>query len=243
VATLTSIYAHPDDETFSAGGTLAKYAAAGARCTLFCATDGDAGKTSGLNITTQAELAAVRRQELDAAGRILGVARIESAGHPDGALGGVDQDLLISQVVRHLRTERPQVVVTFGPEGAPNGHRDHKVISRAATAAFFLAGVDTAFPEQLGSLRPHAASRLFYVTWPPPRPGDEIQLRGLAPTARIDVRAFRDAELRAFHAHASQQALAPRFMQMSATDEEIFALASGVAQPAAMVDDLFAGLA
>jgi len=56
------------------------------------------------------------------------------------------------------------------------------------------------------------------------------------------VRGFRAAELAAFHAHASQQMLWPRFQQTSATDEELFALAAGTPQPAAMVDDLFAGL-
>lgn len=242
MATLTGVYAHPDDETFSAGGTFAKYAAAGTRCTLFCATDGDAGKTSGLNVASRTELGALRRRELQAACDILGVDRVECAGHPDGALGAVDPDALIGAIVAHLRVERPDVILTFGPEGAPNGHRDHKVISRAATAAFFLAGVPTAFADHRAPLAPHRIARLFYVTWPLPKPGDEIQLQGLPPTARVDVRAFRGAELEAFHAHTSQQALAQRFETMSATDEELFALAAGVAQPAAIIDDLFAGL-
>ena len=54
--TLSGIYAHPDDETFSGGGTYARYAAAGVRCTIYCATDGDAGKTSGLAVSSKQEV-------------------------------------------------------------------------------------------------------------------------------------------------------------------------------------------
>lgn len=241
---LTGIYAHPDDETFSAGGTFARYAAEGARCTLFCATDGDAGKTSGVPVASKAELGALRRKELAAAAQILGIQRVEFGGHADGALGAADQEQLIGQIVHHVRRERPDVVITFGPEGAPNQHRDHKTISRAATAAFFLASRSTAYAEQLGpELAPHAASRLYYVTWPDPGREAELPVQGTPATASIDVRRFRAQELAAFHAHASQQLLRPRFEELSATDDELFALAAGAAQPSAMVDDLFAGLA
>lgn len=185
----------------------------------------------------------MRRAELEAAARILGFQYVEPLGHPDGALGGVDQDELIGQIVRHLRRERPQVVVTFGPEGAPNTHRDHQVICRAATAAFFLASRSTAYAGQTaGGLTPHAASRLFYATWPDPEPGAELQVRGAQATARIDVAKFRNVEMAAFHAHASQQMLRARFEELSLTSEEWFALASGVPQPAPVIDDLFAGL-
>lgn len=241
---LSGLFAHPDDETFSAGGTFAKYADAGARCTIFCATDGDAGKTSGLRVASKRDLAILRRNELGAAAGILGVASVESVGHPDGGLAMVDDDELIGQIVRHLRRERPQVVITFGPEGAPNTHQDHKVMSRTATAAFFLAGRRTAYPDHLekDGLQPHSASRLFYITWPEPKPGAALQTQGLPATARIDVRQFRATELAAWRAHASQQALQARFDEYAATDEELFALAAGVSQARPVIDDLFAGL-
>ena len=243
IRVLTAVYAHPDDETFSGGGTFAKYSAAGVRCTLYCATDGDAGKTSGLTISSREELGRVRRAELKAAADILGFAVVDSGGHPDGGLGGIDQQILIGEIVRHLRRERPHVVVTFGPEGAPNTHPDHRVISRATTAAFFLAANASVFTEQLrDGVGPHQAARLFFVTWPVPSDTAVLKTRGAPATVRIDVRAHRDPELAAWRAHASQQALQQRFDETAATDEELFAFAAGTAQPAPMIDDFFAGL-
>ena len=240
---LTAIYAHPDDETFSAGGTLAKYAADGVRCTLLVATDGDAGKTSGLNVSSKEELGRLRRAELEKAAGILGVAKVQCLGYPDGALGQVDQDELIGHIVAHLRTERPDVVLTFAPEGAPNHHRDHKVISRAATAAYFLSGHPGVYEEWwLQGLTPHTPARLFYVTWADPEIHVQQYALGMPHTAAIDVRRFRDRELAAWRAHASQQAMDKHFQESGATDDELFALAAGAPQPRAIVSDLFEGL-
>lgn len=241
--TLTGVYAHPDDETFSAGGTFARYAAQDVRCTIFCATDGDAGKTSGLAVASKAELGALRRNEMQAAARILGIDVVESPGHPDGGLRGVDQDALIGEIVLHFRRERPDVVVTFGPEGAPNTHADHRVISRAATAAFFLSGNPTAFAEHLRvGVEPHAPRRLFYVTWAAPGPESDVKAQGVRATAFIDVRQFRDIENTAWRAHASQQSLQARFDEFGATDVELFGFVAGTSLPAATVESLFAGL-
>ena len=241
--TLSAVYAHPDDETFSGGGTFAKYTAAGVRCTLYCATDGDAGKTSGLAISSRQELGVVRRRELNAAAAILGFSTPESAGHPDGGLSAMDQQMLIGEIVRHLRRERPQVVIAFGPEGAPNTHPDHRVIARATTAAFFLAANASMFADQIRDGFPaHAPARLYYVAWPPPQPDAVLKTLSVPATARIDVRAHRAQELAAWHAHVSQRALQQRFDETAATDDEYFALAAGVPQHAPLVNDLFAGL-
>lgn len=240
---LTAIYAHPDDETFSAGGTFAKYSAAGVRCTLLVATDGDAGKTSGLKVKSREELGALRRRELEEAAGILGVAKVECLGYPDGALGQVDQDDLIGHIVAHIQMHRPDVVITFGPEGAPNEHRDHKVISRAATAAFFLSrNPFTSGSQLMHGGDTHQASRLYYVSWADPGPDSPSLVIPVPHTAAIDVRGFRDVEQRAWRAHQSQQMHDKHFQESSATDEELFALAAGVPQPRALVSDLFEGL-
>src|SRR3954465_1931284 len=131
--TLSAVFAHPDDETFSIAGTVASLVRRGVDCALFCATDGDAGRASGMVVGSREELGRVRRRELQEAARAIGFATVVTPGYADGALGAADQDALVGDVVRFLRERRPDVVVTFGPEGAPNLHRDHRAISRAAT--------------------------------------------------------------------------------------------------------------
>lgn len=233
---IAAIFAHPDDETFVVGGTVPRYAAAGVTSHLYCATDGDAGRNSGVRADTRADLGTLRRRELLAAARVLGFTDVRAPGYPDGALGSVDADLLVGDIVAFLREHRPRVVITFGPEGAPNAHRDHRAISRAATSAYFLARIRTAYPEQ--GLEPHAAARLFYQTWP----GREMDVEGLPATARIDITAFHPTKRAAFALHLTQQVHRERFEQLSMTEAEWFTLASGVPQPASLIDDLFAGL-
>jgi LmbE family N-acetylglucosaminyl deacetylase len=240
---LAVVAAHPDDETFGFGGAVRHYADQGVAAHLYCATDGDAGRASGVAVASPQELGLVRRQELQEAARILGFQRVCPGGHPDGRLHQLDQDALVGEVVDFLREHRPDVVLTLGPEGAPNGHRDHRVICRAATAAFFLAGLATAFPEQLAAGRqPHAPRRLFYATWPPPAPDDPRGLLGLPATARIDIRPYHDAKRRAFAAHLTQRGSQAPFEREGIRPAESYALASGVPQPAPLIEDLFAGL-
>jgi LmbE family N-acetylglucosaminyl deacetylase len=238
---ISAVFAHPDDESFSIGGTIVKYAARGVRWDLFCATDGDAGRSSAVPVSSREELAALRRNELIAAARLLGVqGEIVARGYPDGGLAQVDPDRLVGDVVEFLRDVRPDVVVTFGPEGAPNLHRDHRAISRAATAAFYLAALPTAYPEQQ---RPtHAAARLFYLTWPPPGLGSPYTVHGVPGTARVDVGQELETKRRAFLVHATQRDLMGRFEQLALTQEEWYALAGGRPQPQETITDLLDGL-
>ena len=293
--TLAAVFAHPDDETFAMGATLPRYAAAGVALHLLAATDGDGGRASGIAVASREELGRLRRAELHEAARRLGVRTVTSLGHPDGGLPAVDADLLVGEVVRFLRARRPDVVVTFGPEGAPNLHRDHRAISRAATAAFFLAALPTAYPEQLAEgLRPHAARRpdvvvtfgpegapnlhrdhraisraataafflaalptaypeqlaewlathaarrLFYVAW---RPGTgALAAHSVPVTARLDATPWDDAKRAAFDAHRTQHEFRDRFEEIAMRDDESYALVAGAPQPRAIVEDLFEGL-
>jgi hypothetical protein len=88
----------------------------------------------------------------------------------------------------------------------------------------------------------HQPARLFYVAWPTPAPDAVLKTVSVPATVRIDVRKHRATELAAWQAHVSQHALQQRFDETAATDDEYFALAAGVAQPAALLDDFFAGL-
>ena len=213
------------------------------RCDLFCATDGDAGKSSSVVVASRAELGALRRRELEGAARVLGFASVRACGHTDGALGAVEFDALVGELVAFLREHQPGVVITFGPEGAPTQHRDHKAISRAATAAFFLSALATAYPDQLASgRRAHAAARLFYVSWAPPAPSAELQTLAVPATARIDVGEQLPRKSAAFDAHRTQHEHRRRFEELGMVSPEYYALAAGVPQPAAVIDDLYAGL-
>jgi len=239
---LTAVFAHPDDETFAIGGTLARYAGDGVRCSLYCATDGDAGRSSGIPVSSRAELAALRREELRAASEVLGIAAVDRGGHPDGALAAVDPEVLLAEIVRVIRRERPQVVVTFGPEGAPTRHRDHRAISRLATAAFLLAGTTTAYPEQLADgLAPHRADRLCYVTWPTPAPGAALDTEGQPTDVRVPVRAWLPRKQLAYEAHRTQHHTRAHFEELGLTATEDFFVAVGMPVPRGATD-LFAGL-
>lgn len=239
---LACVFAHPDDETFAVGGTLAKLAASGDRIDVFCATDGDAGKTSGIPVSSRAELGARRRAELTAASSVLGIGSLTTPGHPDGGLRDVDQDRLIGEIVLFLRRCRPEIVLTFGPEGAPTQHRDHRAISRASTAAFFLAPLPTEYTEQSREASPHGPARLYYCAWEPPDRGAELTALSVPVTCRIDVAPFLVKKREAFEAHSSQHQHRARFEQVAIREFECFALAAGVPQPRPITADLFEGL-
>jgi LmbE family N-acetylglucosaminyl deacetylase len=238
---LTAVFAHPDDETFATGGTIAKYAEAGVRCSLYSATDGDAGRASGISVSSRAELGGIRRAELQTACAALGIATLECGGHPDAALAAADPQVVMSEIVRVIRRERPQVVLTFGPEGAPTGHLDHRAICRLATSAFLLAAT-SAFPDQLeAGLTPHRAARLCYVTWPAPGPGEAPRQEGQPRQICVPVERWHPRKLDAFFAHRTQLDHEAYFRReaMPATEDYFVAIGTPAPRDA---DDLFVGL-
>src|ERR1044072_4487637 len=160
---LMFVLAHPDDETFGPGGTIAKYARAGARISVIVATSGQAGRRAGLASTPE-ELGRVREDEARTAARFLGVSTIHFFGYMDGKLDQADETEVEEKIVRLIREEKPDVVVTFGPEGAGNEHRDHQRISRLATAAVASAADPEAFSDQLKTgLAPHLVKKFYYM--------------------------------------------------------------------------------
>ena len=239
---LGCVFAHPDDETFVAGATIAKLTAAGDRVDLFCATDGDAGKSSGIPFSSRAELGAQRRTELAAASRILGITSLSTPGHGDGVLKEVDPDRLIGEIVFFVRRHRPDVLLTFGPEGAPTQHRDHRAISRAATAAFFLSGLASEYADQLREVAPHSPARLYYAAWDAPAPDAELKALSPTVTCRVPVADYLATKREAFRAHASQRQHEQRFEELTMLPTERYALAAGVPQPRSVTESLFEGL-
>jgi LmbE family N-acetylglucosaminyl deacetylase len=166
-ARLLGVFAHPDDETFCAGGTFARYAKNGAEIMVVSATRGQAGQIRDARVATRRTIAAVRESELRVACERLGVAHVRCWDYLDGALAEADFHGLVGQVVEAIREFRPDVVVSFGPDGG-YGHPDHIAISAAATAACRQAGDPASYPGQLAAgLAPHQPDRLYHSYFPP----------------------------------------------------------------------------
>jgi LmbE family N-acetylglucosaminyl deacetylase len=160
------VFAHPDDESFCAGGTFAKYAAAGAEIMVVSATRGDAGQIRDARAATRRTLGRVRERELRLACERLGVQHAACLGYRDGALKDVEPEALARDITRIVREFQPDAVITFGPDGG-YGHPDHIAIGAATTAACALAGDASAFPEQLDAgLMPHTPAALYYSYFP-----------------------------------------------------------------------------
>src|SRR5215467_749211 len=164
---ILGVFAHPDDETFCAGGTFARYSASGAEVMVVSATHGEAGQIRSPRVATRRTLAAVREQELYLACQRLGVQHALCLDYVDGTLSSVDAEVLTGQVAKIIRSFRPDVVITFGPDGG-YGHPDHMAISAATTSACLRSGDSHQFPEQLAAgLAPHHPEQLYHSHFPP----------------------------------------------------------------------------
>jgi LmbE family N-acetylglucosaminyl deacetylase len=141
---MAAVVAHPDDDTFAVSGTVAIHADdPGFRFTLIHATSGEAGEIADPSLATRETLGTVREEEDRRSWRTLGREpdRHEWLRYPDGGLANADLDGLVDRVSAVLGEERPDVVMTFGPDGI-TGHPDHITIGRAATEAFHRLRVE-----------------------------------------------------------------------------------------------------
>ncbi len=173
-STLLAVFAHPDDESFGVGGTLAKYAANGTRVVLVCATRGEVGEISDASLATPESLAHVRENELRCAANTLGITDLLFLDYRDSGMDGTPENLdphafiqappheVVEKLVQVIREFQPQVVITFDPGGG-YGHPDHIAISRYTTQACSLASSSTDFPEAGPPWQP---MRLFYNAIP-----------------------------------------------------------------------------
>jgi N-acetyl-1-D-myo-inositol-2-amino-2-deoxy-alpha-D-glucopyranoside deacetylase len=171
---LLALFAHPDDEAFGTGGTLACYAATGTEVTLVCATRGEVGEIADPSYATPETLGQVREAELRCAAETVGVKEVIFLGYRDSGMAGTPEnadprafinapaDQVVPQLVGIIRRVQPQVVVTFEPNGG-YGHPDHIAIHRHTVSAFHAAADPTLYPEQGAAWR---AQRLFYTAIP-----------------------------------------------------------------------------
>ncbi len=139
---LLGIWAHPDDETYLSAGLMARTIRNGGSVAVVTLTDGEAG-FADTDLRSASDRASQRRGELSSALAAVGVdgsAGVESLGLPDGAVADAPADRVVDALVATIRRVRPDVIVTFGPDGI-TGHPDHVANSRLATQAWRIAGI------------------------------------------------------------------------------------------------------
>lgn len=267
--TLVAIHAHPDDESITMGGTLARYSAEGVRTVVVTCTSGDMGAVLDPTLVGR-PVATIRAQELARATATLGVHRVVDLGYADSGMAGeawnhrpgafwaAELDQAATRLLKVLDEERPQVVVTYDETGG-YGHPDHLKAHLVTVEAFRRAAIEAArlffirFPltwsrEFVASLRAHG------IDAPGSAPAGADAGPGVAEigtddrlvTTRVDVRRYIHVKLRALERYASQ--LPPEHFLRQMPPElaarlwshEFYSLESGGALVPA--DDLFESL-
>ena len=266
--TLMAVFAHPDDEAFGTGGTLSKYAAEGCDVYLVTATRGEAGEIAEPDLATSADLPFVREQELRCACDVYGIKPPRFLDYADGLLPLIHQGQAVGKVVRLIRELRPQVVITFGPEGI-YGHYDHIAVHRWTTIAVEMAADSDCFPHHVSdTCEPHQVSKMYFRVMPRKRleaakergepttmlmDGVPFPFAGRSEekiTTVIDVGRHVEQKLRGIQCHVTQVGRQNRFAD--APEEvrndpwfcrEHFVLARSTGgRPKEKETDLFAGL-
>jgi LmbE family N-acetylglucosaminyl deacetylase len=171
---LLAVLAHPDDEVFGLGGTLALYGSKGVEVSLVCATRGEVGEIAAESQATPETLGAVREQELRCSADVLGIDEVIFLDYRDSGMAGTvenedprafmnaQDDEVVLKLVRIMRQIRPDVVITFDPHGG-YGHPDHIAAHQHTVTAFHAAGDEGRYPEQGKVWKP---ARLLYNVLP-----------------------------------------------------------------------------
>ena len=133
-ARLLGVWAHPDDEAYLSAGLMARLTDAGHRVTVVTATRGERG-TDDPDRHGTAAFAAFRERELRASLREVGVTDVRILGHADGDTHRLDPNGPVEAIAAVIRDVRPEVVITFGPDGI-TGHPDHQAVSAWTTEAW-----------------------------------------------------------------------------------------------------------
>lgn len=172
--TILAVLAHPDDESFGLGGTLALYAQRGYDTYLACATRGEAGTVDAEHLRDFKDIASLRTAELACAADHLGLKGVFYLGYRDSGMPGSEDNKhpqaqinhpveeVAAQVVKHIRELKPDVVLTFDPIGGYK-HPDHIHIHKATVLAFEKANDASFHPEAGAPFRPSA---LYYQVFP-----------------------------------------------------------------------------
>lgn len=216
----------------------------GAETSILCFTDGQAAHFRG-EANGAEELGKMRRAEMDAACAVLGVTRHEVLHYPDGDLYQQNFSELVAVVVERIRRWRPQVVLTFGGDGAINLHRDHTMISAVTTAAFHWAIRPEMFPSELAA---YAPQKLYYASTPFVSVRGRPELGGAATvpwSLTLNLGDLSERKMEAFRKHHSQQGVLQRVGEnvRKAMHYERYLLAARRGQTSVIEDTaIFAGV-
>jgi LmbE family N-acetylglucosaminyl deacetylase len=270
--TLMAVHAHPDDESSSTGGVLAKYSDAGIRTVVVTCTNGEFGDTldgvkPGQDGHDEQAVAQIRLAELREACKHLGVTDLELLGYHDSgmpdwdykdrpdAFCNIPQDEVAARIGALIEQYRPQVLVTYDDKGAYQ-HPDHVHAARCAQAAVAATGI----PDKLyltamrrsGWRRLNEELRARGVDVPDPGEIDEDTLRQIEEsekriTTDVDIRPVLDRKRAALFAHASQIreswfSKIPPELIAEVFGHETFIRASDRTGAPVPEDDLFAGV-
>jgi len=254
VSRLALVFAHPDDDSFGVSGSMAMHRD-DLEALVVLATSGEAGMIADPSLSTRENLGAVREEESRASYRAIGVApEHHFLRYPDGGLKDLDPAPIVAQVTDLLTAFRPDVVVTFGPEGVTK-HDDHIYMGRVGTEAFHLARAKSE-----GGFR-----RLYHVGIPASRieafremqrqmgqepfdPEAPFQPRGVPDetvTVWVDATKVFDLKHEALLAHRTQMAEMddiPEELRPMVFGLETFVQAWPEPEPGTRLSDLFEGL-
>ena len=209
--TILAVFAHPDDESLTCGGTIARLVDAGAKVVLLCASRGERGSISDPALVPGGDLGAVRTRELHDAALILGIADVVVLDHRDGNLRWEDVPGLHAEIVELVTRHQPAAVITFDEDGL-YWHLDHIGVHERTQTALRSLG--------------ESAPPLYYVTMPNGIMREVVaaaraqgarlpdRVWGIVPdafgagaepaTLSIDVRAWVPRKLAALRCHRTQ---------------------------------------
>jgi len=195
---LLAVFAHPDDETFRPGGTLALLALRGVKVHVLTLTHGEAGSCGEPALCTPDELPSVRERELRCACAALGIQPPTLLDYPDGHLAEADPERVVAEILAVVRQVHPQVLLGFGPDGL-SGHPDHILVGQWAAEAF---------------RRGEGAAALYTVAVPQSL-AQTLNMRQVHPVPdetiafSVDVSSVWETKLAAMRCHATQWSSSP----------------------------------
>lgn len=186
------VFAHPDDETFGPGGTIAFWSKKGYEIHLICATKGENGGPKKRQLKT----GQIRSLELKLAAKIIGIKKIEFLGLKDGSISNNDLQFLEQKITHKIKKFKPDYILTFNLNGV-SGHMDHVAVASATTQAFKKTKIAIKL-YYYTLLKPHAADMEdYFIHFPEGYFEEEID-------ESIDISNVWNMKVKGMHMHKSQ---------------------------------------